>query len=379
MRLAHFILSNIDGILEDWDEFARTRGVAAFGLTELTLRNDAEALLHEVVRDMGSRQTSDEQHVKSRGEAIDVAGDGSRPAQAHALQRARNGFEVNQMVSEFRALRATVLRRWARDAGSANIEDLMDVTRFNEAIDQALAESLKHFVGEVDRARSLLLGTLGHDLRTPLSTIGTCATILTARNPENAREAAMIQRSAARMRDLVEGVLAYTRTSLGVVLPVVTRPMRLDELVRDCVKELALTNSSREIHLTITGDSQGLWDSVRLGQLTSNMVGNALKYGTPDRSVNVSLDGTQPDEVLLKVQNFGEPIKAEFLRDIFEPLVRGPSAEAADQIGGANMGLGLYIAREVVSAHFGSIQVTSDEDAGTIFTVRLPRAPQVPT
>jgi len=378
MRLAEFILANLDGILEDWDEFARTRGVAAFGLSELALRNDAEALLHEVVQDMGTRQTLDQQRVKSRGEAIDIAGDATRPARAHALQRARNGFEVNQMVAEFRALRATVLRRWARDAGTVNAEDLMDVTRFNEAIDQALAESLKHFVGEVDRARSLLLGTLGHDLRTPLSTIGTCASILTARNPENQREAAMIQRSAARMRDLVEGVLAYTRTSLGVILPVVPRPMRLDELVRDCVKELALTHAAREIQLTVTGDLQGLWDAARLGQLTSNMVGNALKYGAPDRPVNVSLDGTQHDEVLLKVQNFGETIRAEFLREIFEPLVRGPVMASAFHNGGANMGLGLYIAREVVSAHFGSIQVTSDEDAGTVFTVRLPRAPEVP-
>lgn len=375
MRLADFILSNLEEILADWDEFARTRGVAALGMSELALRNDAEALLREIARDMSTPQTLAEQHAKSRGEATSVAGEKSRPAHSHALQRARNGFEINQMVSEFRALRATVLRRWAAAVRTANVEDLEDVTRFNESIDQAVAESLKYFIGEVDRARSLLLGTLGHDLRTPLSTIGTCASILTGRSPANEREAAMIQRSAARMRELVEGVLAYTRRSLGVVLPVLMKPTRLDELVRDCVRELALINPKREFQLNIVGEPQGVWDASRLSQLISNVLGNALKYGTPGRPVTVTVDGTDPTEVLLQVQNFGEPIKAEFLREIFEPLVRGPAVAQSDHPGGANMGLGLYIAREVVAAHFGSIQVTSDEASGTVFSIRLPRAP----
>src|SRR5438045_4694667 len=91
------------------------------------------------------------------------------------MQRARSGFEVNQMVSEYRALRATVLRLWSAAATDVTVHDLQDVTRFNEAVDQALAESLKFFVAEVDRARNLVLGVLGHDLRTPLGVVVNCA------------------------------------------------------------------------------------------------------------------------------------------------------------------------------------------------------------
>lgn len=88
MRLAKFILSDLENILSDWDEFARTRGAEGLGMTELALRIDAEALLHQIATDMGTPQTLDEQHVKSRGEVGDARFDATRPAHAHAVQRA---------------------------------------------------------------------------------------------------------------------------------------------------------------------------------------------------------------------------------------------------------------------------------------------------
>ncbi len=373
MRLADFILSNLERILADWVEFARTRISAGRGMTDLALRNDAEHILREVARDMTTQQSDVQQESKSQGTNAPDSDWNPAPAHSHALQRARSGFEVNQMVSEFRALRATVLRLWSGN-GAPDAQDFNDVIRFNEAIDQALSESLKHFVSEVDRARSLFLGTLGHDLRTPLNTIGTCATIIRLRSVEESRETEMIQRSAARMRELVDVVLAYTRRSLGAVLPISVKPMNLGALVGDCVRELSVTNEGREIALTLDGDLGGVWDAVRMAQVTSNLVGNALKYGAAEEAVRVTLDGSDAEEVVLKVQNFGDPIPDELLSDIFEPLFRGTDAGGTAQGGGANMGLGLYIAREVVSAHGGSIRVTSDEATGTVFDVRLPRS-----
>lgn len=369
MRLPDFILENTDAIVASWVDFARTRVSAGRGMTDLALRDDAEDILHEIVRDMRTSQSRSEQEVKSRGEAADPGG---RPSHAHAVQRARSGFEVNQMVAEYRALRATVLRLWTRDARIAHEADLEDVTRFNEAVDQALAESLKLFVSEVDRARSLFIGTLGHDLRTPLGTIAACAAVLQTKHPEAEREAGMISRSASRMRELLETVLSYTRRSLGAGLSIAVAPTALDEVVRNCVRELADTHTTREIALTSSGDLRGTWDATRLGQLTSNLIGNALKYGDPDRPVTVTVRGDDAAEVQLEVHNFGSPVPPEMLQDIFEPLVRGTRA-VHDDATGANMGLGLYIAREVASAHFGSIRVESDADTGTVFTVRLPR------
>jgi signal transduction histidine kinase len=287
----------------------------------------------------------------------------------------RSGFEVNQMVSEFRALRATVLRLWSESAGKAGIEDLNDVTRFNEAIDQAIAESLKSFVSEVDRARNLFMGVLGHDLRTPLSTISMCSSILKLRRPEDVREVEMIQRSADQMRRLVDVVLTYTRRSLGAVLPVDLKPVRLDELVRNCVHDLAVTNPDREIVLTAAEGLEGIWDATRISQLVSNLIGNALKYGTSDEPIAVTLETEDSHSVVLRVHNFGPHIAPKLIADIFEPLIRGTTPASSAEVGGANMGLGLYIAREVASAHYGTIHVTSDPESGTLFEVRLPRTP----
>ena len=375
MRLADFISNNIENILGEWVAFARTRISVGPGMTDLALRDDAAAILHEVARDMGTAQSSGQQQVKSQGGGPADDSLPPTPSQAHAMQRVRSGFEVNQMVAEFRALRATVLRLWIESAGNANIDDLNDVIRFNEAIDQALAESLKSFVREVDRARSLFMGVLGHDLRTPLSTISTCSTILKLRRSEDAREIEMIQRSSERMRRLVDVVLAYTRRSLGAALPVELQPVQLDALVGHCVHDLSVTNPDREIVFVASGDLQGEWDGMRLSQLASNLVGNALKYGAPESPIRVTLEGGEPEGIVFQVHNFGPPIAPELLADIFEPLVRGTHAGNSAQVGGADMGLGLYIAREVASAHYGTIQVSSDAQSGTLFEVRLPRTP----
>jgi len=375
MRLADFISSNLENILSEWVAFARTKIALGQGMTDLALRDDAAAILSEVARDMGTVQSSGEQQAKSQGDAAADPSLPVTPSHAHAMQRVRSGFEVNQMVSEFRALRATVLRLWSESTGTASIEDLNDVTRFNEAIDQALAESLKSFVSEVDRARNLFMEVLGHDLRTPLSTITMCSSILKLRRPEDVREVEMIQRSSERMRKLVDVVLSYTRRSLGAVLPVELKQVQLDELVRNCVHDLAVTNPEREIVLSTNADLQGIWDAMRLSQLVSNLVGNALKYGASDQPITVTLEADESDSVVLRVHNFGPPISSQVVADIFEPLVRGKNPAGSAQVGGANMGLGLYIAREVASAHFGTIHVTSDAVSGTEFEVRLPRTP----
>jgi len=375
MRLADFISSNLESILGEWVAFARTKISVGQGMTDLALRDDAAAILVEVARDMSTLQNSGEQQAKSQGERATDPSLPSTPSHAHAMQRVRSGFEVNQMVSEFRALRATVLRLWSESAGNASIEDLNDVTRFNEAIDQALAESLKSFVSEVDRARSLFMGVLGHDLRTPLSTISMCSGILKLRRPEDVREVEMIQRSADQMRRLVDVVLTYTRRSLGAVLPVDLKHVRLDELVRNCVHDLAATNPDREIVLKSAESLEGIWDATRVSQLVSNLVGNALKYGAPDEPISITLETANLDSVVLRVHNFGAHIASKLIADIFEPLVRGTTPASSAQVGGANMGLGLYIAREVASAHYGTIHVTSTPESGTLFEVRLPRTP----
>ena len=181
MRLAEFIRHNMEPILAQWESFAATLLPAAAGLTSLVLRDHAPAILEAVAKDLTTPQTREEQSEKSKGRAPKVEGAPETAAQTHAVLRARGGFDINQLVAEYRALRASVLRRWI-EASPLDEPRIGDIIRFNEAIDQAVAESVGHFHADVEQARNLLLGMLGHDMRSPLNTILTTASYLAALN-----------------------------------------------------------------------------------------------------------------------------------------------------------------------------------------------------
>jgi signal transduction histidine kinase len=103
--------------------------------------------------------------------------------------------------------------------------------------------------------------------------------------------------------------------------------------------------------------------------VVTNLLANAIQYGDPSRPVRIALDGEHPDRVVLRVTNDGAPIPPELLTHIFDPFRRA----AAGRTRGAGVGLGLYIAERIVSAHGGHISVRSDQADGTTFTVELYR------
>ena len=117
---------------------------------------------------------------------------------------------------------------------------------------------------------------------------------------------------------------------------------------------------------------QGHWDPRRLGQLLQNLIGNALQHGARKGQVTLSLSGDASD-VTLRVHNLGLPIAQDAIATLFDPLVRSPSEDITQPGTSTSLGLGLFIIKEVVDAHKGSIDVTSTEAEGTTFTVVLPR------
>lgn len=179
MRLADFIRRDMEAILAEWEGFAAALLPAAAGLTSLALRDHATQILEAMAIDLGTTQTRDEQAEKGKGRAPKAASAQQTAAQTHAILRARGGFDIKQLVAEYRALRASVLRLWM-DTSPLDDAGVEDMIRFNEAIDQAVAESVDYFSAQVERARNLLLGMLGHDMRSPLSTIVTTAAYLSA-------------------------------------------------------------------------------------------------------------------------------------------------------------------------------------------------------
>jgi len=308
MRLASFITDNLDAILVDWVAFAREQLPAAANLDEAALLDHGKLILQEIAADMRRPQGDDERQAKSEGDSGGASTSAQVPSRSHARQRERQGFQVEQLVAEYRALRATVLRLWTAASSSVQVEDLDDITRFNEAVDQAIAESLQVFVAEVDRARDLFLGMLGHDLRGPLSTIASSAAVEMRLRPNDSARAAIILRSVAQMKALLDDLVEYTRHRLGSGLAIAPAALQLDHFARNTLDEIEAISRGSVIELGVAGNLQGEWDARRLHQALSNLVFNALKYGLPGAPIRISLDGTRENEVVLAVQNSGRPI-----------------------------------------------------------------------
>jgi signal transduction histidine kinase len=371
MRLAHFILRDMEHILVEWEAFASSLLPAAADMTSLALRDHAKQILQAVAKDLSTPQTKEAQIDKSWGRAPKVVGATETAAQTHAVLRARGGFDINQLASEYRALRASVLRLWT-EACQPNEIKLEDVIRFNEAIDQALAESVEFFSEQVERARNLLLGMLGHDMRNPLNTILMTALHLASLNAgaEISDAASRLIRSGASMKALLDDLVDFNRTKLGLGIKIVPTNVDLAPAFVDELEELRGAHPGRQLELQVVGDTRGLWDGPRLRQLLRNLVSNAIKHGAPDAPVSVVLTGQEAD-VCLEVMNSGRAIEPSALDQIFDPLRRGPSQQESHDID-EGLGLGLYIVREVARAHGGEVYVHSDRGQ-TVFGVRLPR------
>jgi len=373
LRLSAFISENLDPILVDWVAFARRQLPGANGLNESALLDHGRLILQEIAADMQRPQDDAERKAKSEGHSATASSSGSLPSRVHGRQRGQQGFAIEQVVGEYRALRATVLRLWAASEPDASVNDLEDVARFNEALDQAIAESLDFFLAEVDRTRDLFLGILGHDLRGPLSTIASCVALDKKSGNTNPTTADIVIRSVEQMKALLDDLLEYTRSRLGAGLPVDPAPLHLETFVRDTLKEIEAISSGRVLRVQTQGNTHGEWDARRLHQALSNLVFNALKYGDPD-SVQVHIDGRLEETVILSVENTGKPIDPSLLTSIFRPLVRagGEDVQREWQAAGANLGLGLFVVQQIADAHHGTVDVVSNYSI-TRFELRLPR------
>jgi signal transduction histidine kinase len=213
---------------------------------------------------------------------------------------------------------------------------------------------------------------LGHDMRSPLQTIQMTAGYLAALNAGEkvSGAATRLIHSGARMQALLDDMFDFNRTKLGLGINISPTHVDLADLFADELNLVRAAHPNHQIDLDVAGDSQGIWDSRRLQRLLGNLVLNAIKYGAPDAPVIVIVTGAA-GEVRFEVKNIGIAIEQQTLDRLFDPLRRGPDQENKYDADG-NLGLGLYIAREVARAHGGNIEARSDE-AETVFAVRLPR------
>ena len=374
MRLSEFIKSNREAILVEWEEFARTCTPACSTLDTPGLRDHANEMLTVIAADLETPQGGHEQAEKSKGNA--PADPGKTAAERHGADRAESGFTTQQMVSEYRALRASVIRLWTKSEGEITKEDLEDLTRFNEAIDQALAESIVRYTQDLDNSKEMFLAILGHDLRTPIGAVMMSAEFMleTGELPEPHLElATRISRAAKRMNHMVGALLDFTRSRLGGGIPIVRENFDMARTVKEVADEISAAYPDRTVQVGASGTLEGEWDCPRISQVLTNLMANAMEHGSDGTDVTVAVHGDE-NEVDISIHNHGPAISSNQLQGLFNPMKNSDGTDGAGRGGSSgNLGLGLYIAERIVNAHRGRITVKSSEQDGTTFTVHLPR------
>lgn len=371
MRLTEFVTRETDRIADEWTRFARTLQPTAAAMTAEDLRDSLPTLLAAIVRQMEVR-LSDVEVGAARDDPGGQGHEVNEPSGVHALSRFEVGFDLQQVISEYRALRLSVLRLWAEQPDPEGA-DKAGVWAFNEAIDEALAEAAARYTEKIHELKDLFLGVMGHDLRNPLSAIIMSANAL-AKSPsideQGRRRLRRMVGSAERMQRMIVDVLDLTRRRFGRALPIHPEPTDFGALCREIADEMRASHPLCDVRIEERGDLRGEWDRGRIIEVISNLLTNSAQHGAEGAPVAVLVVGEE-HHVILSVTNQGTPIPEADLAELFEPF--HTAGNRADESG--NLGLGLFIAREVVQAHGGSITASSSEEQGTTFTVRLPRRP----
>lgn len=389
MRLSAFIAENKELIMQDWESFACTIKPPALRMDSKALRDHVSFILDAIIVDLDKAQTPQEQSEKSWGESPQE--NACSYAQIHATQRLASGFTIDQLVSEYRALRASVLRLWAANSPTVMWSDAGDVTRFNEAVDQALAESVVRYVqlvestihaqklAEVELRQSNqhkddFLAMLAHELRNPLAPISTAAQLLSM-SPGNEtvgrRVSDIINRQILHLINIVDDLLDVSRLTRGLV-ELHTEPLDVKLIVASAIEQAQPLIEKRHHGLVMRLGSMPAFvegDKTRLVQVLSNLLNNAAKYTPPNGEIVLALE-VRADQVLITVSDNGSGIAPGLLPHIFELFTQ---AERTPDRAQGGLGLGLSLVKNIIALHGGKVVASSEGlGKGSVFTITLP-------
>lgn len=364
MQIDEFIDAERVAIVAEWEAFAGTLLPAVEGkLSSRILRDHVDQILTAIVGDLNEHQTGREQSAKSKGQGsarrMEILG------KIHAAVRIQYGFNLDHMVAEYRALRASILRLYAAAKGN----DLIGVTRFNEAIDEVLSEGVTHYSLTTEHYRDQAMGILSHDLRAPLASISMSSTLLMDSDDlsdKDARVTLHILRTAGRMQRMIGDLADLTRTQLGDRIPISPSPVDLGVVCREVITEFEVLGPGGLL-FTGEGNLRGEWDGERLTQMLGNLVLNAIQHGG-DGPVTLTAK-EEVKGVVVRVHNAGHAIPIGAQASIFEPMAR----EVAVGQHPTGLGLELYIVSQIVLSHGGTLRLSSTDTEGTTFEIHLPR------
>ncbi len=383
MQLSEFIIQNMEEILKEWESFAQTLPSGkSMGTTQL--RDHAKQILETIAEGMDAAQCPAEQKFKSKGKGR-LMKLPLKFAIKHADERHEEGFDIDEVISEYRALRASVIHLWTRKMKSADKETLYELIRFNEEVDQALTYCVEEFsrvteknrvallikLKQADKQKDEFLAILAHELRNPLAPIQTGIEVLrlmqdiptAAETPVN-----MMERQMANLLRLVDDLLDISRIKEGK-LNLCLEKADISDIIRMAVEATASFVYAGQRKVSIELHSEPLLvhgDAVRLVQIMGNLLSNAGKHTDEHGHIEVSVkrDGQQAKIV---VRDDGAGIAPEKINNLFKKFQQ-LNATRRD-----GLGIGLWLAHKLVKLHGGSITGSSEGlGRGSEFAVYLP-------
>jgi sigma-B regulation protein RsbU (phosphoserine phosphatase) len=286
-----------------------------------------------------------------------------RTADGTSLAVFASGRVLKDEAGQPRFVRMALFKAVDRRRYEREIVDARERSQQLERVTQELLAAER----ETAELREQFIAVLGHDLRNPLASID-AGTRLLGKGQPPIRVAAILgamQGSVARMTGLIENILDLARGRLGGGITLYRGPILLGPVLEQVIEELRASHPTRTIAVRIDLPVPVACDRMRIAQLCSNLLGNALTHGADDRPVAVSAT-IEDGMFVLAVANGGAAIAPEAMRQLFQPYVRG-----ADQTNRQGLGLGLYIASEIAKAHGGTLDVESTPQR-TCFTFRMP-------
>ena len=291
--------------------------------------------------------------------AIDMLNAVGEPLQMIANANERRDPDGKLLLVRLALIKATDRRRYE--------QELLAARELSIAAEKATQEVLR-LEQETSDLREQFIAVLGHDLRNPLASISAGARILdrTVRSEKEHQVIAMMQTTVMRMASMIDNVLDFARGRLGGGITLEREAGKpLEPVLTQVVDELRLAWPGRVIEADFAIDRPVNCDRVRIGQLLSNLLGNALTHGAFDEPVVVHAE-TWDGSFELWVANVGEPIPPASIKKLFEPFFRGKA-----RVSTQGLGLGLYIASQIARAHGGTLTVTSTPTE-TRFTFSMP-------
>ena len=363
MGIAEFIEQNHDELLARWEEEVRREVPSARDLESLALRDHLPHIMQDILQALGELGGSEQTRVATKGGAADT----------HSVQHGRHrastdGYSTDQILHEYLILRYII----ADSVFEANLWDHHSVEAITRVLERGSISAVSAFVKSMEEVQQRLLGTLAHDIRTPLSTARTAMTLLKdeAKDSDSSDELKeMALHGVDRALEMLGGLLDSIVAEAGDGIMLTFEEADFAQEILSACKEARRIYASDVVDYCPDEPLSGIFDPAALRRIFENLMSNAVRHGERSSPVRVRLQ-SKGDHVSLSVNNRGKPIPEDRREEIFEFL----SSTNEDESGGPfGWGIGLSYVKLAVEGHKGRVWVESDPSEGTTFFVEIPR------